>query len=253
MSRPGKILFGIVGTVAVIVIILFVVLFLTLDRSLKYAVEEYGPSVTGTPVNLDEVKLALFSGNAELHGLKIGNPEGFESPYAFKLGDLKVNLVPESLASDTIVVKELVVGGASLNAEFDGMKSNLKQILDNVKQSAGSSGQEQQPAPEAGTGKPKKFIVQEFRFTGGEVSVLSDVANVKQTASIPGFAIHDIGSAEGGVTVAELTKVLLQPIINKAIEQAKAKALQQASEQIKEKVQEKVQDKVGETLKGLMQ
>ncbi|MDN5849124.1 MAG: AsmA family protein [Nitrococcus sp.] len=249
MSRPGKILFGVVGTVAVIVIILIVVLFLTLDRSLKYAVEQYGPSLTGTPVNLNQVELALFSGNAALHGLKIGNPDGFESPYAFKLSDLKVSLVPESLANDTIVVKEIVVGGASLNAEFDGMKTNLKQILENLKQSSGPPTQEQQPAPEANTGKPKKFIVQEFRFTGGEVSVLSDVANVKQTVSIPAFAVHDIGTAEGGVTVAQLTTELLQPIINKALEQAKTKALQQATEQIKDKAQEKV----GETLKGLIQ
>lgn len=249
MSRPGKIIFGVVGTVAVIIIILIVVVFMTLDRSLEYAVEQYGPSLTGTPVNLDQVELALLSGNAEFHGLKIGNPEGYESPYAFKLSDLKVSLVPKSLSSDTIVVKEIVVGGASLNAEFKGAKSNLQQILDNVKKSSGPSTQQEQPAGQAEPGKAKKFIVKEFRFTGGEVTALSDIADMKKTAKIPEVVVHDIGNASGGVTVAELTEQLLRPVIEKALQNAKAEVLQQGAEQLKQKGQEKLQD----TLKGLIQ
>lgn len=247
MSRLGKISFGLIGTVIVLVIIVIVLAFMNLDRGLKYAVEHYGPSVTGTPVNLNQVDVALFSGKAELHGLKVGNPAGFDSGYAFKLNDIKVDLVPKSLASDTIVINELLVDGASLNAQFRGMQSNLQQILDNIKESSKSSTQEGQPAGKAEPGEAKKFIVKEFRFTNGEVAVSSDIANVQRTAKIPTVEVHDL--AAGGVTLAELTEQLLRPVIAKAIETAKTEALQQGTEQIKQKAQEKLQEK----LKGFMQ
>lgn len=249
MSRPGKILLGFVGTVIVLVIIVVAVVFFNLNRGLKYAVEHYGPSVTGTPVNLNQVDLSLLSGQAELRGLEIGNPTGFDSGYAFKLNAIKVNLVPESLTSDTIVVNQLLVDGASLNAQFKGTKSNLQQILDNVKKSSGPSGQEEQPAGQAEPGKAKKFIVKEFRFINGEVTASSDIANMQRNAKIPAVEVHDVGSAAGGVTVAELTEQLLRPVIDKALQNAKAEMLQQGTEQLKQKAQEKLQNQ----LKGLMQ
>lgn len=249
MSRPGKILLGVFGTVIVLVIIITIVVFTNLNRGLKYAVEEYGPSVTGTPVNLNQVDVALFSGKAELHGLEIGNPKEFESDYAFKLNDVMVSLVPESLTSDTIVVEKIVVGGASLNAEFDGTKSNLQQILNNLKKASGPSTQGEQPAGGAEPGKAKKFIVKEFRFTGGEATVLSDIANVQRSVNIPAIEVHDIGNASGGVTVAELAEQLLRPVIDKTLEKAKTEVLQQGTEQIKQKAQEKLEEK----LKGLIQ
>ncbi|HET8700384.1 MAG TPA: AsmA family protein [Nitrococcus sp.] len=241
MSRPGKIIVGFFSTVVVLVIVVVVAVLLNLNRGLKYAVEHYGPSVTGTPVNLDKVDVSLLSGKAELHGLKIGNPPGFDSGYAFKLNDVKVDLVPKSVTSDTIIVSKLLVDGASLNAQFKGLKSNLQQILDNVKKSSGSSTQEQ---PAGKTAPGKKFIVKEFRFTGGEVIASSDIANTQRTAQIPAVEVHDVGNAAGGVTIAQLTEQLLRPVIAKAIENAKAQALQQGAEQIKQKAQENLQEKV---------
>lgn len=247
MSRVGKISLGFISTVIVLVIIAIILVFMNLNRGLKYAVEHYGPSVTGTPVNLEQADVSFFSGKAELHGLKIGNPAGFDSGYAFKLNDIKVALVPESLTSNTIVINQLLVDGASLNAQFKGTKSNLQQILDNLEGSSKSSTQGKQPAGKAEPGTAKKFVVKDFRFTNGEVAVSSDIANVQRTAKIPPIEIHDL--AAGGVTIAELTEQLLRPIIAKTIETAKGQVLQQGTEQIKQKAQEKLQ----EGLKGLMQ
>ncbi|EAR20973.1 AsmA family protein [Nitrococcus mobilis] len=255
MSRPGKIVLGLVGTLIVLVIIAVGLVLLNINSSIKYAVEQYGPSVTGTPVNLNKVDVALLSGKAELHGLEIGNPEGFDSDYAFKLDDVKMHLIPESVTSDTILIEQILIGEANLNAEFKGTSSNLQQILDNVKKSSEPatqpepSTQEEQPAAEAEPGEAKKFIVKEFRFIGGTVTVSSDLAKMQRTAEIPAVEIHDIGNASGGVTAAELTEQLLRPVIEKALQKAQAEALEQGTEQMKKKAQEKLQDK----LKNLMQ
>lgn len=248
MSRPGKIVLGFVGTLIVLAIIAVAVVFTNLNRLLKYGVEEYGPSITGTAVSLNEVDVSPFSGKGELHGLEIGNPEGFEGDYAFKLDGIKVQLVPETLRNDTVVVKEILIGGARLHAQFKGTKSNLQQILDNVKKSSGASAEAEQPG-EAQPTKAQKFIVKEFRFTGGEVTASSDVAQVSRTAKIPAFEVQDIGNASGGVTAAELTEQLLRPMIDKALEKAQSEVLKQGTEQFKQKAQEKLRDK----LKGLTQ
>ena len=248
MSRPGKIVLGVVGTLIVLAIIAVAVIFTNLNRFLKYGVEEYGPSITGTSVSLNEVDVSPFSGKGELHGLEIGNPEGFDGEYAFKLDDIKVQLVPDTLTNDTLVVKEILIGGARLHAQFKGTKSNLQKILDNVKKSSGTAAETEQ-AGETKPGKAQKFIVKEFRFTGGEVMASSDVAQVKRTAEIPAFEVQNIGNATGGVTAAELTEQLLRPMIDKALQKAQGEVLKQGAEQFKQKAQEKLQDK----LKGLTQ
>lgn len=248
MSRPGKIVLGFVGTLIVLAIIAVAVVFTNLNRLLKYGVEEYGPSITGTTVNLNEVDVSPFSGAGELHGLEIGNPEGFDGDYAFKLDDVKVALVPDTLRDETVVIEEILIGGARLHAQFKGTRSNLQQILDNVKQSSGTATQADQEG-EAQPGKPRKFIVKAFRFTGGEVIASSDVAQASRTVELPAFEVQDIGSASGGVTAAELTEELLRPMVDKALQKAQSEVLKQGTEQFKQKAQEKLRDK----LKGLTQ
>lgn len=249
MSRPGKILLGVVSTVVVLVVIAVVLVLTNLNRGIKYGIEHYGPSLTGTPVSLNKAKVSLLSGQGELDGLEIGNPKGFDSGYAFKLNEVKMSLDPESLTHETIVVNEILVDGASLNAEFKGTRSNLQQILDHLKQSAGSSAKEEQPTGGSEAGKGKKFIIKQFRFTNGDVTVLSDLAKVQQTARIPTVSVSGIGEKSGGATLAEVSEQLLRPVIKTALAKARSQALQQGAGQIKEKAKQQLEQK----LKGLTQ
>jgi len=250
MRRASKIILSVTATVVVIVAIALIVVFTNLDRVIKYGVETYGPAATGTPVNLDNARVSIRSGKGELNGLMIDNPPGFDSDYAFKLNKIKINLDPQSLTQDTIVIKQILVDSASLNSEFKGRQSNLQQIRNHLNKYTTTS-KEEKEKQETEKQPPKeamKFIIKEFHFTNGEVTVLSDVANIEETIGIPSFSLTNIGEKTNGVTIAEVSQQLLQPIIKKALEGTKAEVLKGGTEQIKERATEKLD----ETFKNLI-
>ena len=78
-----------------------------LDGVVASTVERYGSAVTGTDVDVDGVDLALTAGRAELAGLTVGNPRGYETDYAVRIGSATVALDVGSLAGDVPVVEEL--------------------------------------------------------------------------------------------------------------------------------------------------
>ena len=89
------------GIVAVVVVAVIVALFHSGDV-IKAAVEEMGPKLTKAEVKLDKADLSITSGEAALSGLLIGNPPGFTTPHAFKLDNISVKLIFDSLASSFI-------------------------------------------------------------------------------------------------------------------------------------------------------
>ena len=113
-SKPVKIVTGIVGAIFVIVA----------GDIIKTTVEELGPQLTKAEVKLAEVDLSLTSGEATLSGLKIGNPAGFQTPYAFQLGNISVKIDTATIGSDTIVIKEILINAPSVIAEFKKFSFN---------------------------------------------------------------------------------------------------------------------------------
>lgn len=69
-----------------------VVLVSNLDSIIKTAVEEVGSEATQAKVTLSEVEISADEGKAALRGFSVSNPAGFETPSAFKLGEVAVTL-----------------------------------------------------------------------------------------------------------------------------------------------------------------
>src|SRR5699024_7634619 len=243
MRTRGKIALGVVITILIIIGIALYLLWSNLDRLVAGTIEDYGSQATGTTVTVGNVDISLRAGTAKLNNLVIGNPPDYQSNYAAKFKMIKVRLDIPSLRTDTIVINEAMIDGASVNAEFKGAQSNLAQILDHLKQYAGPS----KPSQQSAAGAQKKFVIKTFRFTNGQATAMVDAANVEQTLDIPNIALHNIGVKSGGVNGAELARQILQPVIEKVLERARNEAEQKALGTLKEKAQEILQEK----LKGL--
>ena len=85
----GKAIKGVMGVVAVLIVIVLIALWYVLgnlDRLVEAAIERVGPQVTGTSVLVSGVSISLKEGRGEISGLTIGNPDGFESPHALRIG-----------------------------------------------------------------------------------------------------------------------------------------------------------------------
>lgn len=246
MKKPVKMLIGVIVGILIVIGIVFWLVWANRNSIVASAIENYGSQATGTSVTVGGVDLSLRDGTAELHGLTIGNPQGYDSPYALKLKTIRIGLDISSVTSDVIVMNEAVIDGMSVNAEIHGRQSNLSQISDNLQQFIGPS----QPQPQQPAGN-KKFILRMARFTNGEATVILDAANAKRRIDIPDISVHDIGVQSGGVDAAELAKQLLRPVIERILDEAqnaaKQKAedvLQKKGDELKQKARKKLQDQL---------
>src|SRR6188768_4074490 len=102
-----KWIFRIIGVVVILLIIALVLVFINLNSVVKKGVETVGPRLTKVDVRLDAAKLSPLNGNGELSGLFVGNPEGYKTPSAIQVGNVKVALKLSSALSDTIEVDEI--------------------------------------------------------------------------------------------------------------------------------------------------
>ena len=64
--------------------------FMNSGSLVKTAIEDMGPDYLLTDVSVDDVSLSLTDGRGTIRGLQLGNPPGFEGPYAMKLGEIKL-------------------------------------------------------------------------------------------------------------------------------------------------------------------
>src|SRR5262245_1025482 len=135
-------------------------IFYFLNDIVKKGVETVGPKVTQTEVRLARAKLSPFSGQGQLSGIFVGNPEGFKSESAIKVGDVKVAVNGPSVLKDTVVVDSIHVQAPEITFEGGLTGSNLGKLLDNIEAAAGGSGAKDTPA-EKSTGSTKKFKVKD--------------------------------------------------------------------------------------------
>ena len=201
----------------VVVVAVVVLLFTNLNSIVKGGVEKVGPQITKTELRLAKANISPLSGSGQLTGLLVGNPEGYKTESAIKVGDVKVVLKMASVMRDTVEIESVNIQAPEIT--FDGGlgDNNLSKILDNVKAATGGNEKKEPKSPPAGPGK--KFRVQDVVMQGGRIHVNFTALGASKSFDLPLGDIHlrNIGSDGSGVNVAELTRELMEPLLTAAI------------------------------------
>ena len=205
-----KILLGL----AVVAVIALVVLFMSLNTIVKNGVTSFGPEVIKAPISLDGVSISAFSGGGEIRGLVIGNPEGFKTPNAVKLGTASLQVKPMSLLGDKVVVQSVKADGAEVTFEGSLSGSNLGKIQENVDAYVasliGAADKEKKSAP------GKKLQVDELTISNTKINLSLTVLGGKSaTIPLPDIKLTGLGQGEQGITPAEVIKVVLKEVMTK--------------------------------------
>lgn len=204
----------------------------SLDGIVASTIERQGRAVTGTDVSVDGVDLALTAGRAELAGLTVENPPGYETDYAVHVGRATVTLALGSLATDVPVVEELVLDRATINAEQRDAGSNLTDIQRHATASSGD-------APAVGD-EPGRIVIERFRLEDARVLITSEVLSEPEELMLRDVVVEDIGAASGGATYSEAAEAMLTPVL--------AAARSAVSERLREAAGEAVSDAAREEL-----
>ena len=218
-----------IGAIVVIIAIIVIVGLSNLGPIIKQAVNTYGPKITKTQLSVDDVGVSIFSAEAKIKKFFLGNPEGFKTPSAMKVGSVFVNVDEKSLKNDTIVIDRIEVKSPEITYEKKGKTDNFNTILNNVKGSAGSGKSSKKESEKQGTGK--KLIIRNFVVTSGKVNLAMSIYGLgdkELSVPLPDIHLKDIGKEKKGASPAEAFQEIFAALYGKITSPAVTDALNQS-------------------------
>jgi hypothetical protein len=186
----------------------------SLDFIVKVALEHYGPDVTGVAIKVDEVKLSPRDGLGSLKGVEIGNPTGYSSPRAARLGLVRVAIDPATLGDPVTVIREISVEAPAIFFERGNKGTNLDAIQRSIEAyvKRGESGPDV-PATTIG-GAKRKFIIERLAIRGARVTMTNPALRGQGiTFDLPEIQMRDIGKRQNGVTASEAGSIVTATVI----------------------------------------
>lgn len=223
-----RIVWSLLGLLAVIIVVAFVYASTLITK----AVETGGSKVLGVPVTLAMAKVEPFSGEMWLKDLTVANPEGYKTENAFTLGEVYVKLNLASVLEKTVIVEQIAVRAPKATFEGDYVNNNFNQLYKNIQANTAQPAEEahddehtghhegetaEEHAAHAHEGHdhaPKKVILKDFVFEGAMVKAVlnTPVGQKSVDKQLPDLRLTNIGQAEGGLTIEETAKRIIQPI-----------------------------------------
>lgn len=210
MKLARKLLFA-VGALLAVIILVFVVALFWIDSIAKTAIERGGTYAMGVKTTVDSADVGIFSGTFGMTKLNVANPTGFDGPHFFNLGSGSVSANLGSINSDVIEVPKLTLEGVKVNLERTSKGSNYQAILDNLKKF-----ESKEPAAKK-EAEGKKFVVKELVVRDVEVRVQA-LGLPAVTVPIHEIKLNNVGTAEGGMTMGQITGVVVKAILATAAE-----------------------------------
>ncbi|MCC6611536.1 MAG: hypothetical protein IT515_17925 [Burkholderiales bacterium] len=204
-------------------------LYLSLDWVVKRAIEAYVPDIIGAEVKVAAVKLAPASGEGTVTGLVIGNPKGFKSPRAVSVGTVDIAIDPATVTKRVVVVRRIAVASPAITYEAGRNGSNFDVMRRNVEQRVGK------PAPKA-RGAETRLIVERLTIRGATVNYVPElpVRGATISYSLPDIALANVGKRQGGVTPDELTKIVVDALIERMAKAMGRRALERGIQSLPE-------------------
>lgn len=187
-----------------------------LDGIVQRAIQHYGSEMTQARVRVDAVQLRSADGIGIVRGLEIGNPAGFRSPHAVKVGVIEVEIDVRTLADPVVVVKRIVIEAPDLVYESADGTTNFDAIQRNISRAL-ASGADSSPKPASDT-PPRKLIVDELVIRRARARLQSP-ALLGQTVStaLPDLTLRRLGRAEGGLAPAQLGQIVARALTQRMV------------------------------------
>lgn len=207
-----KKLIKILAVIILLVVVAAVVASFFLGSIIKTGVETVGPKVAKVPIKLESASLSLLGGSGGLSGLVVGNPEGYKSDSAIKVGKVSLAVSPGSVLSDKLVIKSIKMESPQITMEGGLTENNLTKIQKNIEAFTGPSTKTEDKADKSAA---KKLQVDDFQMSGAKVTAV--VMGKSVTLPIPDIHFTNLGQGADGITAADLTKKVIGEIISGSI------------------------------------
>lgn len=219
MNKTVKKVLSILVVAVVAIIVLAIVLFTIFgNQTIKIGIEKGAAAALKVGVSLDSAKLSILGGSAELNGLKIDNPSGYQHPEFLKMGKAALKMKTMSVFSDTVEIEKIQLDQVSVTIEQKGVTTNnLQEILNNLPKTKDTSPQ-QEPKSAGKQLHIKELVINEVEVNAKLLPIPGKADTV--TLRLKPIVMNDLGT-DKPINTAELTAKILQAIAGGVAEQGK--------------------------------
>lgn len=190
----------------VVVVLVAAVFFFTLSNLgpiVKKTVNTVGPKVTKTDVSVADVSVSIFGGQATIKEFFLGNPKGFKTEQAMRVGAISVDVDESSITKNPIVINKIEIIAPDITYERLSGTDNFQALLKNVQGSAKDEKKAQTKSSGNDEGA-RKIVINNVIVKDGKVNLaMGDLGGKQITAPLPDIHLKDIGKEKDGATPAE--------------------------------------------------
>ena len=198
------------------VLVVLVLLVVFRDLVIKHSVEKAGSLIVGTPIVCGHFSSSL-TGKVHIKNLTVGNPEGYHNPYAFKLGEVRVDLNVGTLFSEKVEVRDIYVEGVSVDYELKLGRSNLGEIQKNLERFTPAGKDNPDSANEGGSDSAQQAVIRHLKVENTSLTFSNATLKTTMKMPLPGLELENLGDGKPiGETFNEFFGLIFTSI-NKAV------------------------------------
>lgn len=228
--------------IAIVLLILTGVggIFFYFDSIVKSGIEVVGSQVIGTEITVSSVSLSPLSGSGTISDLKVANTDEWESPYAFELESISVNVNVSSIFSDTIEIESVTIVQPAITYETRITTDNIRSLLANL-----ASAESDTAAGEAG----KTIIIRELKLLDSQLNLVTAIAVAP--IPLPDIEMEDIGDDGQSSSIADAISAVLSEL-SRSILNTNLPNLDELRDDAETRLQEGL-DQVGDAVGGAVE
>jgi hypothetical protein len=222
-------------TLAGIILLLgFLLVYMNISRISKAGIEQLASNALGVPVTIEEMVVEPKDLRVTVSGLKIANPEGYETPYAMETQQILIE--GESFSKKKLVFNKMSFTGTTVYLSVNDQTSNLSELEENLPEEEPSATEEKAEAP------GPKIVVHDLSIRDAKLVPSESLKElgVKEVRLPP--IQGAIGEQEDGVSperaMTEVTGIIMEVATKRAVRAGIMKGLT-------EDTQESIADKLG--------
>lgn len=196
-----------------------------IDEFIEEVVTGQASAMTRANVSVGSVKTILARGKGTLGMLEVANPVGYRTAHAFKADSIEVDVDLASLATDVVVIRLITINRPDVNYEHGATTTNFEAILDNI-----NTHLEARRRTRDDDGK--RLIVDELTICNATAQAGARFMGGKTLSiPLPDITLRNIGKERGGVSPAELGRIVAGVLNTKLASTANVDRLARATDE----------------------
>lgn len=202
-----------------LVVIGATILYFTINTMIASEIESATTDALGVETTLDSFRISLFDQRTTISGLDIANPKGFDGEF-LTLGSGLLGVDLKSIFSERIEIKVITLQDIGLNLIERLQESNVGTIIDHA---SGPPSENDSAGGDDDEGSEQKFIIDKVLIKNVKVTIsIEPLTSERQptTLTIDQIDVRDIGRKENGVSLDQVSSIILHSIIASAAKAA---------------------------------